>query len=70
MKAVLENCGNGKQHLFQDHGQTVDTTHIEVLLKEMEDMDKSYAEMASMFTIFVFILVHAWKTAGGCSSNM
>ena len=34
--------------LTQDAGQNIDRTHIQVLLKEMEDMDTSYAEMASM----------------------
>jgi len=34
---------------YKDHGQTVDKTHIQVLLKEMDDMDKSYAEMANFF---------------------
>ena len=36
-------------YIFQEHGQHVDRTHIEVLTKEMDDMDQSYAEISEFF---------------------
>ncbi|XP_057308385.1 coiled-coil domain-containing protein 83-like isoform X2 [Hydractinia symbiolongicarpus] len=35
---------------YKEHGQTVDRTHIEVLEKEMRDMETSYAEMKDFFS--------------------
>jgi len=34
---------------YQEHGQNVDSTHIELLNKEMKDMERSYAEMTEFF---------------------
>lgn len=34
---------------YTEHGQHVDRTHIEVLTKEMDDMDQSYAEISEFF---------------------
>jgi len=34
---------------YKEYGQHVDRTHIDVLTKEMDDMDRSYAEMTDFF---------------------